>query len=122
MARNKTQSGLSADELEEQSAEEVPDREAMTVLGAPDVDTLLVPFEGSIQGAILDQVTAQLPPEAAGIDLHAVANSTLTGEGPLEALPPEMIPDPQVISESETIAGDALAPSVTEEPPAPDAG
>jgi hypothetical protein len=104
--------------MEEQSAEEVPDREAMTVLGAPDVDSLLLPFEGSIQGAILDQVTAQLPPEAAGIDLHAVANSTLTGEGPLEALPPELVPETTVISENETIAGDTLAPDTAETQPA----
>lgn len=100
-----TDTGLSQEELVQQSADAMPDREAMTVLSGSITDPLIAPVEGLLQTTILDQVAAQLPQEAADIDLNAVAGGVL-GEGtsPLDALPPELVPDTTQITESQAIS------------------
>jgi len=96
--------GLSQDEITEQSAEEMPDREAMSVLSGSLTDPLIAPVESLLQTTILDQVRAQLPQEAADIDLNAVASGTLgDGTSAFDALPPELIPDTTQITESQDI-------------------
>jgi hypothetical protein len=109
-ANKTTDPGLSQDEITEQSAEEMPDREAMSVLSGSLTDPLIEPVEGLLQTTILDQVRAQLPQEAADIDLGAVASGALgDGTDPLGVLPPDMIPDTTVIAEEQDINNQAAA-------------
>lgn len=101
--------GMNQQELEQQTAENMPDREAMSLLGGTLGEPVLGPVTGLIQGSILDQVSAQLPPEAAGIDLGAVANSALTDGDPLGALPPELVPDTTQVTETQAISDQTAA-------------
>jgi len=103
-------SGLSQEELAQQSAQDMPDREAMTVLSGTLTEPLVAPVEGLLQSSILDQVASQLPSEVAGIDLQGVATGTLgDGTSPLDALPPELVPDTTQITESQTISDQTAA-------------
>ena len=100
-------------ELDQEVAQDVPDREAMTTLGLPEIGLpgISLPVEPS--SLPVDQIhnlestlTTQLPTEAAGIDLEAVAAGALSDDGsPLDALPPELVPDTTQITENSTIGG-----------------
>ena len=103
--------GLSQEEVSQQAAEEMPDREAMTVLSGSLLEPLVQPIAGVLSGSIIDQVTTQLPDEVAGIDIPGVATGTLGEDsGPLDALPPELVPDTQQVTEDTTISGTAPLP------------
>ena len=104
---------MSEQDLDQEVAQDVPDREAMTTLGLPNIDLPGIglpvePIPLPIQeiNNLETTLTSQLPPEAAGIDLEAVAAGALSDDGsPLDALPPELVPDTTQVTETSTIGG-----------------
>ena len=99
--------------LDQEVAQDVPDREAMTTLGLPDIGlpgiglpVQPIPLPVDTIDDLETTHTSQLPLEASGIDLEAVAAGALSDDGsPLDALPPELVPDTTQITETNTIGG-----------------
>ena len=100
-------------ELNQEVAQDVPDREAMTTLSLPNIGLPEIGLPVEPIPLPIDQIddietalAGQLPPEADGIDLGALAAGALSDDGsPLDALPPELVPDTTQVTETNTIGG-----------------
>ncbi|HEX2173359.1 MAG TPA: hypothetical protein VHL09_13050 [Dehalococcoidia bacterium] len=95
---------LSPTELDDQIASDLPDREAMSLV-PPD---LLAPVNVLPTDSLITQVLATegMPAEAQTLDFNEIVAATLSPDGsPLDALPPELVPESQQITEHNTIGG-----------------